>query len=60
MKIEKDTVDDIKEILQYNWEDELDDFIDSGSDENHVFCTLVRIDNAIYKTKHTPEYWKRK
>ncbi len=38
---------DIDKILEYNWKDELSDYIDHPGEKSHIFHVLVRLNNFI-------------
>lgn len=52
----------VEKVVQYNWEDELNDYIDNCSNElggnqrrGHIFETLVGLDNWLRGVRYTPE-----
>lgn len=51
----------IRKILDYNWADELRDFeehVEDGPD--HIFSTLVTVDNWLYGRNKRPAQYSRK
>ena len=59
VRIPKAVRDDLGTLLDYNWQDELRDARDNPCDppSSHVFWTLVRLDNWMHGTDHTPEWY---
>lgn len=56
--------DQVKAIIDYNWEKESEDFANmlaEGEDtENHVFRSLMAVSNVLDGTDTGPEEWARK
>lgn len=47
---------DLRTLIDYNWEDEQLDFAEfEGDAAHHVFTALVRLDNWLEDTDHSPE-----
>ncbi len=46
---------DIDKILEYNWKDELSDYMDHPGEHTHIFHVLVRLNNFIYDEKQTAD-----
>jgi len=47
----------LRAVIQYNWDDELNDYADYGCQPGHVFEHLVVLDNEVEGTDCTPSEW---
>jgi hypothetical protein len=57
LKINKDLRDDIATLVEYNWDDERDDYeecANGSGNENGVFPLLVRLRNWLEGTSTEP------
>ncbi len=47
----------LRAVIQYNWRDELMDYMDHDCQPGHVFEHLVVLDNEVEGTTRTPYEW---
>lgn len=49
----------LDKLLQYNWEAELQDYIDNGYPNEHIFVVLVKLDQWLFGHETTPKEFVR-
>mgnify|MGYP003661220105 FL=1 len=50
--------DALRALIEYSWEDERDDFAENQEQRgNHIFESLVVLENMLSGTDYAPEYW---